>query len=342
MAVNKNQLGRYRIIDECLQNRAHTPSTSTNPEHRGCWPITDLQEKIYERLGQDVSERSVKEDLKRMKDDVDLGYYAPIENIKGIGYFYADPAYKITERPLSRAETAILNDVIILLSQFRGFRYFEGAEGLIHRIEQQVNRSAFREITLDVLPDYQGLEHLEPIRKAINGKRVLKITYRAFYEEEGVDRHIHPYLLKEYNNRWFVYAWTDEYASEGIYGLERIAALAPASETRKYKPPDPKKITAYFADIIGVTNYQDQEVADIVLRVTRERAYYLATKPIHKSQKIIKESKNYLWFSFRLKPNNELASFILGLGKDAVVEKPTTLARDMQAQLRAALANYAD
>jgi predicted DNA-binding transcriptional regulator YafY len=86
---------------------------------------------IYDKLDLDVSERTLKEDLKRMRDDVDLAYYAPIANKKGIGYYYTDRNFKISEKPISPAEVKALNEVVELLHQFRGFKYFEDAEGLI-------------------------------------------------------------------------------------------------------------------------------------------------------------------------------------------------------------------
>jgi predicted DNA-binding transcriptional regulator YafY len=164
------------------------------------------------------------------------------------------------------------------------------------------------------------------------------MTYKAFYEEAETPRHIHPYLLKEYNNRWFVYAYTDEYKGEGVYGLDRIIRVEKIK--KRYRKPAKTKIIEYFKDIIGVTNFEDKEVEDIVLKVNRARANYLITKPIHKSQKVIKETSNHVFFSFRLKPNHELNAFILGYGKDIVVEKPKSLAHEIKTILSEAVGNY--
>ena len=337
MAANKKQLARYRIIDECLQNKNHIPSTSLNPDHRGHWPVEDLLEAIREKLDMEISERQLKDDLSRMRDDVDLAYYAPIKNKRGIGYYYGKE-YKLTERALGPAEMRALKDVVDLLKQFRGFRYFEGVEGLIHDIESRVSRSEFAEVQFDVLPDYRGLQYIDDLRKAIQDRKVLRMTYQAFYEEAPVPRHIHPYLLKEYNNRWFVYAYTEEYNGEGVYGLDRILKLDMTGHG--YRTPDKKKIISYFKDIIGVTNYEDKQVEDIVVRLERERANYLITKPVHASQKKIKESGDYIWFSFRLKPNNELTALFLSFGRDLVIEKPASLAKEMREILEAMLNNY--
>ena len=344
MAVTTKQIARYRIIDECLQNHYHLPSTSDNPGHRGIWSFQDLSDAITEKLDLDkpVSERTLKEDIKRMREDPDLAYYAPIENVRGLGYKYADRDYKLTEQPLKPADIEALNDVLGLLKQFKGFKYFADAEGLIHNIEENIIRSEFIDVEFDVLPDYRGLEYIEPIKKAIKEKKVLKMTYRAFTDNAEVPRHIHPYMLKEYNNRWFVYAFTEEYKDtdrpEGVYGLERIVQLVGAD--KKYVKPNIKRIKDYFKDIIGVTNYEDKDVEDILIRMKKHRALYLRTKPVHHSQKVVKESLEYDWFSFKLKPNPELRALILGYGKDAFVEKPASLAMEIKQVLQEAAGQY--
>jgi predicted DNA-binding transcriptional regulator YafY len=341
MPITKSQIARYRIIDECFQNTNHQPSSSPNPNFRGIWPIVDLMDAIFKKLDSDISDRTLKTDLERMRDDIDLAYYAPIANKKGIGYYYTNKNFKLSERPLSPAAVRSLEDVIELLHQFKGFKYFEGVEGLIYNIEEKINHSDFIDVQFDVLPDYRGLEFIEEIKKAIKEKVVLKMNYKAFYEEADAPRHIHPYLLKEYNNRWFVYAYTNEYKDEGVYGLDRIKWLEKTD--KKYKPlgnSGKPRIINYFKDIIGVTNFADKSVEDIVLKVKRERANYLITKPIHKSQCIIKESEGYIWFGFRLKPNNELNAIILSFGKDMIVETPAVLVSEIKLLMEEAVRNY--
>ncbi len=337
MASKTNQIARYRVIDECLNNRYHLPSTSNNPADRGIWPIRDLQEAIEERTGLLVSGRTVQEDINRMRYDMDLAYYAPIQNKKGIGYFYEKP-FTLTETRLGPSEIRALKETIMLLKQFKGFKYFEEVEGLIYNINTNINKPEFFDIQFDTLPDYRGLDFIQPLEKAITEKSVLKMVYKPFDDDAEIRGFIHPYLLKEYNNRWFVYAFTEEFEGEGVYGLERIIDLEPTE--KKFRNPNKTKIRHYFKDIIGVTNYKDKKTEEIILRMTRSRAHYLRTKPVHKSQTIIKETENHVWFRFLLKPNQELTAFILNFGSDVMIEKPDSLRKELQKILSEALSNY--
>jgi len=335
---NITQLSRYKIIDKCFQNKFHKPSTSDNPEDYGKWPIRDLIEVIREEYGAEFCERTIKDDLKRMKSSYDLGFLAPIKNKKGVGYYYDNPNYKLTNNPLGPSSIKALEEIIELLQQFKGFKYFEDADELIINIEEKVKRSKTNNVQFDILSDYRGLDFITPLKNAIYNKTVVKIGYKAFYDEVAEFKHIHPYLLKEYNNRWFVYAYTNEYDSEGVYGLDRIKSLEPVD--MKFRNANKNRIINYFKDIIGVTNPKDTKAQNIILKFKINRANYLITKPIHKSQKIIKQNEDFVWFSFYLKPNKELSALILNFGDDVVVEEPYSLATEIKNILQQAVSNY--
>ena len=49
-----------------------------------------------------------------------------------------------------------------------------------------------------------GTEHLYGIIHAIKNRLVLVITYQAFTQTEETVREVEPYLLKEFNGRWYI------------------------------------------------------------------------------------------------------------------------------------------
>ena len=339
MKITTSQLARYRVIDQCLANDAHIPSTSNSYKHVGLWPIKDLQEAIIEKLdlADNISERTVKEDIKRMRQSDDLAYYAPIDNERGVGYYYSDPNFKITNNPLTGHDLSFLNEIVDMLKQFRGFKFFEDVDSLIYRIEQNVSKSEYSYIEFDTRPEATGLEHLERIKNAIHDKIVLAIDYKPF-DKNILQLHIHPYLLKEYNNRWFVFCYTNEYKSRGVYALDRIEQIIKTNNS--FNEVSPSIIKKYFKDIMGVTNIQTNKVEDIVIRLTNFRAKYVKSKPSHHSQKILKETDEYTWFKFRLKINNELTAFFLSFGSDLKIEEPQSLADKIQNILTESLKGY--
>jgi len=334
MKITTSQLARYRVIDECLSNDSHVPTTSNSYKHTGLWPIKDLQNAILEKLDleEGVSERTVKEDIKRMRENDDLAYYAPITNERGIGYYYSDPSYRLTNNPLTGHDLNFLNEIVDMLKQFKGFKYFEDVDSLIYRIEENVNRSEYSIIEFDTRPEASGLDYIEKLKNAIHSQTVLAVDYKPF-DKDLLQLHIHPYLLKEYNHRWFIFCYTNEYKSRGVYALDRFKQITKTKLT--YKSISTNIIKNYFRDIMGVTNIKEESVEDIILRVT-----YMISKPSHHSQKVIKKDEINTWFSFKLKYNNELTAFLLSFGSDLTVEQPNSLAEKMLNILTNTTKNY--
>jgi hypothetical protein len=82
-------------------------------------------------------------------------------------------------------------------------------------------------IQFDTKPQYAGSKYLSELMEAILGETVIRFRYKPFHAEEPMEVTLHPYLLKEYNNRWFVMGLTEESRLENVhkiwsFGLERI------------------------------------------------------------------------------------------------------------------------
>ena len=72
MPANKYALLRYRIIDRCLTNPGH-PFPSKETLRLAC------EEALYGSDGERISISTIEKDLWAMRNETDLGYYAPIE-----------------------------------------------------------------------------------------------------------------------------------------------------------------------------------------------------------------------------------------------------------------------
>jgi predicted DNA-binding transcriptional regulator YafY len=107
-----------------------------------------------------------------------------------------------------------------------------------------------------------------------------------------------------------------------------------------FKPVSTKIIKNYFKDIMGATNIKERKVEDIIIRVTNFRAKYMVTKPNHHSQKVLKQDDKNTWFSFKLKVNNELTSFLLSFGSDLIVEQPKCLVEKITEELTKTINGY--
>ena len=110
---------------------------------------------------------------------------------------------------------------------------------------------------------------------------------------------------------------------------------------RKYIPYD-GDLNERFEDIIGVTLYEDRPVQTIVFWVSDYSKDYVATKPLHESQRNIRNEREEelrqqypkleggRFFSIECIENYELIRELTSFGKDLLVLSPT----DIQQKVR--------
>jgi predicted DNA-binding transcriptional regulator YafY len=160
---------------------------------------------------------------------------------------------------------------------------------------------------------------------------VLKIEYAPFGKDSYSER-IYPYHLKQFNDRWYLIAQAVGYDSLGHYALDRIESFEEISMPFKESDVD---FEEYFDDVIGITVPEHLELVDVVMRVSNNRFNYIKTKPLHLSQRVISEDKNYTTISINVKITKELIALILSFGPDIEVASPASLRAEITKNIRA-------
>ncbi|MCE3228899.1 MAG: hypothetical protein K0S32_3450 [Bacteroidetes bacterium] len=334
MPINKLALVRYKTIDNCLQNRFRK------------WTLEDLVEACsealyeYEGITKGVSVRTVQLDLQNMRSEK-LGYNAPIIVTDKKFYSYEDKSYSITNIPLTSQDLGTLNEVVEVLKQFKGFNYFQELTGMVTRLEdklykQQHKGKSYIEFETNAL--LKGLEFIDPIHKAIAAKKTLEITYRSFKAIQSNIITFYPYLLKEYRNRWFVLGVSRKAKTLMNLALDRVESIKELP-AEKYHKAD-FDVNSYYNDAIGVSKMPSQKPQLVVLKISREHAPYVITKPIHHSQKILKEESNGTIFSIEVIWNFELEREVLGFGEELQVLSPKRLSNRILTRLKNTISNY--
>ncbi len=335
MPVNRNALIRYKTIDKCLQNRLRR------------WTLQDLidqcSEVLYEYEGIDkgVSRRTVQADIQVMRSDK-LGYNAPIIVKERKYYTYEDPNYSITNAPISDKDLVRLNEAVGFLKQFQGFSHFRELDTMVQKLEDHVHSRQTQEqpaIDFDKNLNLKGLEFLDPLYQGIINRRVLEVSYQSFKATTPTSFQFHPYLLKEYNNRWFVLGKKEHWENIQILALDRIKGTRPLVNAPFRHNVDFNR-EEYFKHIVGVTANEGSEIEKVKLFVAQSNAPYVLTKPIHASQELVEQLPNGVIISLNIRLNFELERVILGYGNSIKVLEPSSLARRILYKLRTAADLY--
>lgn len=329
MSETKNAFLRYQVLDECFSNM-----------HRKYF-LEDLMkicsERISDYYGEEisVSKRTIQYDIDFMKGSG--GNFAPIEKYREgrRSYFrYSDPDYSFMKKELDSTELQTLKNALITMSRIKGLPGFDWLSEMQVKLDDALKIERDKEQIIDFEGnDYlRGIEHLHELYRNIVAKRTLIITYHPFINDEQIQVSVSPYYLKEYNKRWFLLGrnHTEKYLQ--TLALDRIVSIEDSQERFLENMVDFDK---YFNEIIGVTNYQNQEVVEVVIQLSDDIIPYLETKPIHKDQWL---EGNLLTLNIKL--NYELESAILAFGEKMKVVKPNSLREKILQRLNTMVALY--
>ncbi len=330
MPTNLHALVRYRTIDECLSKRNRH------------WTWEDLAEacadKIYEYEGIDAipSRRTIMYDIKAMRDGK-LGYFAPIVYDRANrSYSYEDPDFSIQKFPLGKDDLFELQYALSILKNFRGFQNTSGIENIITKLEHTVTlqESSDREIIhFDHSLNEPGQKWLHELYDYIQQESVIEITYQPFHLDQAYQRTISPYLLKEYDNRWFLVCYDHNRSGIRNFALDRLLGVQKvAVRYHKMEDFDPRH---YFEHIIGITLPKGKKTEHVVFKVSADDAKYIITKPIHSSQVTLQETETHAIFQIEVIPNFELESVLLSFGEKMEVLQPESLRAKISDRLAA-------
>jgi predicted DNA-binding transcriptional regulator YafY len=330
MSSNKNALIRYKTLDKCLKNKYKK------------YTLEDLMEEcsdaLFEFEGKEsfVSKRTVQLDLQNMRSEK-FGYEAPIEVYERKYYRYSDSEYSIHQISVTESDLKTMTNAIQILKQFKDFSMFKDMNGVLQKLENSVNSTNQKSIIhLDKNEKLKGLEYIDILYESILNKKVLRILYKSFKAREEQCMTVHPQLLKEYNNRWFLIC-----TKSGTLlnlALDRIEEIAIDKNTDYIDENlDAEK---YFGEVIGVTVSRSQRPQNVIFKVNSKHAPYIKTKPFHQSQEILEVDETGTTFKFCVQINFELERMILGMGEFLTIISPRRLKQRIAKSLRLANENY--
>ncbi|UQA76714.1 WYL domain-containing protein [Sphingobacterium siyangense] len=314
MATNKHALIRYKLLDKCFSNK---------------WKryfIDDLiaycTEELTTYVGSEtkVSRRQLLDDITFMRSEA--GYQAPIVSMKEgkrVFYRYDSTDFSILKQPLNASEQEQIQQALETLGRIKGIPQLEWLNSVQAKLSSglKLDQQQKPVISFEENEFLKGLEHLEPLYQFIIHKRILDIKYQGFRQLEPVVYTIHPYYLKQYNNRWFLFGLNEGSGQIQNLALDRIQEIAQL-DSLPYKN-SAMDFDDYFYDIVGVTNSAEREIEQVILKFSMGRLPYILSKPIHGSQRY-KDGVIYL----NLRINKELESLVLSFGSDVEVLEPST------------------
>lgn len=332
MANTKGYTVRQKVIDRCLQSE------------RG-YSIQEMMDKCnleLEDRGLHIvtSKNTIRDDIMEIQNT----YFVDVETIRNgrnKRYRYKERKFSIYDAPLSERDIANLQEILSTLSLFQGRQQFKWIDETNLRIQSSMSCHPLRNYHIVKFDDnllLKGREYLTYSFEAIRLHHSLELEYKCFNTLNAQNYIIHPYYLKQYNNRWFLLAQIDGYNTLSIFALDRICCMKEASVP--YIINIEYDFDEYFKDIIGVSKPKGGVVEDIHLWINKELLPYIETKPIHSSQITFDKGENGAVVQISVIPNFELEQMILSYGEGLKVLSPLQFKEKIKKRIWESLNNY--
>ena len=333
MPQNKNFQKRITILDECFSSRT------------GLFTLEKLIEVVSTKLELNVSRKTIQNDIKYIREIIENKKSSEIdfdetpvfipklfEGKKTI-FKYSNVDLAMGNQLLSKTDQEQLEDTLSILSRYRNREDFFWLDEMFPRIKSAFNlvhEDYNGLISYQSNRDYSGDSWVGKIYNQLIRKKIVVIEYKSFKDAKGKLRTIHPYHLKQYNNRWFLFGWEESENYTGItnLALDRIINI---SETIKDIIPNDVDWADYFDEMIGVSRPIDKDAVELKLRFSVKRLPYVITKPIHgASQRLDKTDSEKRTIILNLLPNNEMYQAILSFGDDVEIISPVEVRDTMK------------
>lgn len=317
--MDKNQYERYKKIDRLLRG---TPDGL---------PLDVLLERLNSSMSEEnqIRRRQLQYDLEALKDLYD----APINNKRGARRIkYEDASYSIVTYEMKES----LRSMEEQLESIQMNPRLLWLQNLILMLQDSyfTNAMAMEAIDFGDNLEYENSSRVHEFFSYILNKQVLELNYNAGFGKPQ-KRIVHPYFVRQYNNRWFLFGYCELAAREGKPAsgilnlpLDRIISVKTLPIIyREVSVQDIKDFKEeYFADIVGVTRLNEHSIHLVLLfefntgdekkdSAARRDYLYLRTKPFYPyinfpSEKEI-EKTGSAEISMDIIPNKELEGILL-------------------------------
>jgi predicted DNA-binding transcriptional regulator YafY len=298
---SQGTIHRYTLIIEKIKSR-NFPS------------FQEIQEYLSDH-GFEISVRTLQRDIEQIR--VEFGAEIKYDRLRN-GYF------------LDLSESNNLD------SFFRLLEVVTTANLLTDNLRE--GKEALKYIAFETDGSLKGIEHLQSILFAVKNQRFIRFAYKAYDKKKQNYYELKPYLLKEYENRWYIIGQVEgDKFPYRTFGLDRIEQLE--IKTTVFKRKKNENPEALFESIIGLT-YSNAPVDQIKLSFTPLQGKYIKSLPLHPSQRIVKDNATELVITLALTVNFELIQKLLMYGERVKVLQPQNLADALKEVYKKALKQY--
>lgn len=320
MPLNKEAFIRYKVIDLMVRD-SQKPYPS----------IEELIEGIANRLGKTFSKSCVQKDIKSMREDEALGFYAPIKHCKRKnGYYYTEKGYSIDRLDLSISDLKEIEKSVEWLSHFSkrevGTSFSDSINKVLLAYKDVFDQKSHRRKVLftESPIDQSGWEWLDRLYEACVNRMEVDIIHSESPKFMGELRPVRfrPYAIKEFKGVWILFG--EECRSGGQSVLNSINLNNIYNLTVRdvaFLEKHSIDFEEYFTTMYGLTTEGYgalRLVEQFQLKVNSLVVYELLQRSLNENQIIEKITGNEYLVTLVVRPTRELIYWIRQFGSNVL------------------------
>lgn len=191
MAGTRNQEERIAVLDRLLGGIRK-------------WTSKELRERIAEETGGgQITDRTLFRYLNYLEEKG-----APLHRPeRADGFYYYKHKFSLKEMALDEEEVASLKKAIDILKAVDNFELLEELDSIIKKLENRIHANIPHKSSVVQFEKHTvaaGHEYFTELFDAIQSQTPVRIYYQKFDRDKPLEQVVHPYLLKEFRNRWFL------------------------------------------------------------------------------------------------------------------------------------------
>lgn len=321
MAQDKTQLLRLIFIDRKIREGMQTGVLAN------CRSMAEEYE---------VSRKSILRDIDYLKNQRDAPIaYDPIKR----GYYYTERHYALPAMSLSESDLFAICIAEQALRQYRGTPLFKDLRAIFHKIEAGLSDSASIISSLSALPIHflnRGQARVRSeiwmtVSDCLKKKRMLSIRYLKAGDRQASERDLDPFRLLSYQGEWYLIGFCHLRRKILTFALSRIQQAVISERHRVAEEPDylKEQLVENFGIYSGTARLQ------VSILFSGKAAHIIKERLWHPEQHLEELQDRRIRLSFTAGDLGEIKRWVLGWGKDAVVEAPQELVAEVGKEIRA-------
>ena len=346
--INERLL-RIRAIDELFSSKPGSTFL----------PIDIINHIVSKTLDVDYNRFKLARDIKFLEDD--KGVRLKKDQVlpsSGVGRKITRYGYEDSKASLFHDDISV--DDKLLIKEILGIFQLKGIDSLTPFVMFDINYgedvpknySPILSFTKD--PSEKKIStRLNTLLTSIREKKVIRFKMNDRFDDSKITKHIvHPWYLREYNRRWYLFGWEGEgiehYALDRMFGISKYA-------NKTYKSAH-ISIDKILEHVIGINSKKNDNPEDIIFWVSNKSSDFVLSKPMHHSMekinlddvcKVVPEDVLYtlpqkagVFIKMKCIINYELRREMMSFREELIVLAPNKLRDEIKGILKRMYDNY--